>query len=93
MSKLDKQNNRIVYMAFKIGIVVGFIFGLITMHLTSCQPSDSLKGLNCPCKVISAELTYHGHVVTYTDKDGKLSDPVISEALFDQYHKNKPLNK
>ena len=82
-----------VFKAFQIGFVIGFLFCLITMYFVSCQPTDPLKGLNCPCKVITADTTPRGNVVTYIDKDGKLSKPVISEALYEQYKKNNELNK
>ena len=61
---------------------------ITTCLLGGCQPKDDLKGLNCPCDVISAELTYNGHKVTYIDKDGK-EQTVISKALYDQYQKKK----
>ena len=81
---------------FNKGFITGIIsilFGVImTFIFFSCQPTNPLAGLNCPCKVISAELTYNGHKVTYIDNDGK-EQTVISKALYDQYHKNKPLNK
>ena len=73
-------------------IMIIFFTGLLILFFTSCQPTNPLAGLNCPCKVISAELTYNGHKVKYIDKDGK-EQTVISKALYDQYHKNKPLNK
>jgi len=74
------------------GYAVAFLTIMVTLIIvaligffTSCQPTDPLAGLNCPCKVISAELTYRGHEVIYIDKDGKLRKPVISKALYDQY--------
>ena len=73
-----------------IGIIICLIG--ITFMLTSCQPKDKLHGLNCPCKVITADTTPRGSVVTYIDKDGKQST-VISEALYEQYKKNNELNK
>ena len=84
MSKLDKLD--------KILIIL-FITGVTMAIITSCQPKDVLKDLNCPCKVITAEITPRGHKVTYIDKDGELRKPVISKALYNQYHKKKPLNK
>ena len=76
MSKLDKLD--------KILIIL-FIISVTMAIITSCQPTDPLKGLNCSCDVISAELTYNGHKVTYIDKDGK-EQTVISKALYDQYN-------
>ena len=81
MSKLDKLD--------KILIIL-FIVGVTMAIITSCQPTDPLTGLNCPCKVITAKNTPRGHKVTYIDKDGK-EQTVISKALFDQYQKT--LNK
>ena len=76
MSKLDKLD--------KILIIL-FIISVTMAIITSCQPTDPLKGLNCPCKVITAEITPRGHKVTYIDKDGK-EQTVISKALYNQYH-------
>ena len=74
-------------------IMAVMIISIVVYFLTSCQPTDPLKGLNCPCKVITAETTPRGSVVTYIDKDGK-QRTVISEALYEQYKKNnEPLNK
>lgn len=71
-------------------IIVTLIIVALISFFISCQPNEPLKGLNCPCKVITAEITPRGHKVTYIDKDGK-EQTVISKALFNQYHKN--LNK
>ena len=70
-----------------IDTIIGIIFGAFIMLiiLESCQPTNPLAGLNCPCKVITAEITPRGHKVTYIDKDGK-EQTVISKALYDQYH-------
>lgn len=81
------------YPSATMGVIIGAIIGTILFLLVSCQPNEPLKGLNCPCKVITAEITPRGHKVTYIDKDGELSKPVISKALYDQYHKKKPINK
>ena len=80
MSKLDKLD--------KILIIL-FIISVTMAIITSCQPKDPLVGLNCPCKVISAELTYNGHEIIYFDKNGE-PQTVISKALYDQYHNKKP---
>ena len=80
MRKFIHRNPELIILIFLIGILM-FI---------SCQPTDPLKGLNCPCKVITADTTPRGSVVTYIDQDGKQST-VISEALYEQYKKN--LNK
>ena len=77
------KNHKKILAAF----IAGFFTGAMMAILTSCQSNEPLKGLNCPCDVISAELTYNGHIVTYIDKDGKQST-VISEALYEQYKKN-----
>ena len=53
--------------------IIGIIFGAFIMliFLTRCQPKDELAQLNCLCKVITADITPRGSVVTYIDKDGK----------------------
>lgn len=93
---LIKAENKIRIRIINKGItfIIGFIIGGISMLFItvffSCQPKGELAGLNCPCKVITAEITPRGHKVTYIDKDGK-EQTVISKALYDQY--NKRLNK
>lgn len=82
MSKLNKL------FCFTIGTMLGIFIILIILFVISCQPKDDLKGLNCPCKVISAENTPRGHKVTYIDKDGK-EHTVISKALYAQHQLNK----
>ena len=93
MRKFEKGKKFIITLKKEeVFLIIVFIICVTMAIITSCQPTDPLKGLNCPCKVITAEITYNGHEVIYTDKDGK-EQTVISKALYDQYHKKKPLNK